>query len=157
MASSRRPRRVQGVPTEFSLRSAEFYVAFHGVCETFSLRLRGALGVRTALPRRSSTALAACRQNRNKVSSHGRTQSILRLCALLRPRLCRTRRAAPAAICNCCTCIHTSSKPACCSTNILKEICGRIHVCGSHLNSGLFAFVIKFLFIFFSVFIIRTP
>ena len=82
MASSRRPRRVQGVPTEFSLRSAEFYVAFHGACTTFSLRLRGALGVRaallafaprfhgvrTALPRRSSSDLTACRQNRNKVS-----------------------------------------------------------------------------------------
>ena len=76
MASSRRLRRVQGVPTDFSLRSAELYVAFHGACTTFSLRLRGALGVRTArfhgvrtvLPRRSSTALTACRQNRNKVS-----------------------------------------------------------------------------------------
>ena len=83
MASSRRPRRVQGVPTEFSLRSAEFYVAFHRACTTFSPRLGGALGVRTALPRRShsaytafaprltrrsSTALTACRQNRNKVS-----------------------------------------------------------------------------------------
>ena len=63
-ASSRRPRRVQGVPTKFSLRSAEFYVAFHGACTAFSLRLRGALGVRTALPRRSSTALTACRQNK---------------------------------------------------------------------------------------------
>ena len=57
-ASSWRPRRVQGVPTEFSLRSAEFYVAFHGACTTFSLRLRGALGVRTALPRRSHRVLA---------------------------------------------------------------------------------------------------
>ena len=58
-ASSWRPRRVQSVPTEFSLRSAEFYVAFHGACTTFSLRLRGALGVRTALPRRSHRASTA--------------------------------------------------------------------------------------------------
>ena len=58
-ASSWRPRRVQGVPTEFSLRSAEFYVAFHGACTTFSLRFRGALGVRTALPRRSHRASTA--------------------------------------------------------------------------------------------------
>ena len=58
-ASSWRPRRIQGVPTEFSLRSAEFYVAFHGACTTFSLRLRGALGVRTALPRRSHRASTA--------------------------------------------------------------------------------------------------
>ena len=57
-ASSWRPRRVQGVPTEFSLRSVEFYVAFHGAY-TFSLRLRGALGVCTALPRRSHRASTA--------------------------------------------------------------------------------------------------
>ena len=75
IASSRRPRRVQCVPTEFSLRSAEFYVAFHGACKTFSLRCAALLAfaprfhdVRTALPRRSSTGLTACRQNRNKVS-----------------------------------------------------------------------------------------
>ena len=59
MLSSRRPRRVQCVPTELSLRSAEFYVAFHGPCTTFSHRLRGALGVRTALPRRSHRASTA--------------------------------------------------------------------------------------------------
>ena len=68
MASSRHPRRIQGVPTEFSLLSVDFYVAFHGACTTFSLRLPGALVIHTALPRHSSTALTACRQNRNKVS-----------------------------------------------------------------------------------------
>ena len=37
-------------------------------------------------------------------------------------------------------------------TDILKEICGRIHVFASHLNSGLFAFVIKFANIFIHLF-----
>ena len=37
-------------------------------------------------------------------------------------------------------------------TDILKENCGRIHVCASHLNSGLFAFVIKFAYIFIHLF-----
>ena len=44
------------------------------------------------------------------------------------------------------------SKSACCSTDILKEICGRIHVCASHLNSGLFAFVIKYAYLFIHLF-----
>ena len=89
MASSRRPRRVKGVPTEFSLRSAEFHLAFHGACTTTSLRLRGALGVRTALPRRSSTALTTCRQNRNKVSpiSSPARSAQSYCCHLGRPRL----------------------------------------------------------------------
>ena len=47
---------------------------------------------------------------------------------------------------------YTSSKPACCSTDILKEICGRIRVCASHLNTGLFAFVIKFAYLFIHLF-----
>ena len=34
----------------------------------------------------------------------------------------------------------------------LKEICGRIHICASHLNSGLFAFVIKFAYLFLHLF-----
>ena len=37
-------------------------------------------------------------------------------------------------------------------TDILKEICGRIHVCASHLNSGLFTFVIKFAYLFIHLF-----
>ena len=47
---------------------AAFWVAFHGVCTAISVRLRDAFGVCTAFPRRSGTALTACRQSRYDVS-----------------------------------------------------------------------------------------
>ena len=55
---------------------AAFWVAFHGVCTAISVRLRDAFGVyalrfhgvRIAFPRRSGTALTACRQSRYDVS-----------------------------------------------------------------------------------------
>ena len=78
MASSTRPHRVAtAIHTAFYRVSTEIQTGepvIQSACRTlrFSLCLRGALsmrfhGVRTMLPRRSGTALTACRQNGNEV------------------------------------------------------------------------------------------
>ena len=72
MASSPRPDGVLVAPNALLWsshcvlpRSCGVIGGVHGAC-TFSLRLRGALGVCTAVPRRSGTVLTVCRQNRNE-------------------------------------------------------------------------------------------
>ena len=78
-ASSRRPHGVLVASKAFlrsshcilrssMWRSKELARRFHCVCAALLAFAPRFHGVRTALPRRSSTALTACRQNRNKVS-----------------------------------------------------------------------------------------
>ena len=78
MASSPRPRCVQSVATEFALRSTAFlrssrwrFMAlarrFHCACASLLVYALRFHGVRTALSRRSGTALTICSQNRNEV------------------------------------------------------------------------------------------
>ena len=75
-----RPRLVQCIATEFALcshcaflrRSGWHFMAFarrfHCACATLLVYALSFHGVGIAFPRRSGTALTACRQNRNDVS-----------------------------------------------------------------------------------------